>query len=50
VIIFDKSSGKLAGQVQNTAFGQAVDLQVNEGKKEIYFATPNALFSTKFEI
>jgi len=50
VVIIEKSTGKLAGQVQNSIFGQAVDFQVDETKKIIYFATPKALFKTGFEL
>ena len=49
VVIFAKDSGKLLGQVQNAALGQAVDFQVDEKEKTVYFATPGALFKVKFE-
>ena len=49
IIIFEKEGGKLAGQVQNSSLGQAVDFQVDETKKELYFATPGAVFKIKID-
>lgn len=50
VVIFEKDGGKLAGQVKNSTFGQAVDFQVDEGKKIIYIATAKVLFKIGFEL
>lgn len=50
VVIIEKSTGKLAGQVQNSTFGQAVDFQVDEKSKIIYLATPKFLFKVNFEL
>jgi len=50
VIVFEKESGKLKGQAQNISLGQAIDFQVDEGKKEVYFVTPRDLYQLNFEI
>ncbi|MBM3256422.1 MAG: hypothetical protein FJZ04_03070 [Candidatus Moranbacteria bacterium] len=48
IIAFEKETGKLKFQIQNNLLGQAVDFQIDEGKKEIYFIIPKALFKVNF--
>jgi len=48
IAVFEKETGKLKGQLENSALSKAVDFQVSEKEKNIYFATPNDLFKLSF--
>jgi len=48
VVIFEKETGKLKGQIQNSAIAKAVDFQVSEKEKNIYFAGLSDLFKLSF--
>jgi len=50
IVIYNKEDGKLKGQVQNDALKQAVDFDVDETKKEVYFADSTAVFKLNFEL
>ena len=49
IIVYEKETGKLKSQIQNSSLGQAADFQVDEGKKEMYFITSSVLFKFNFE-
>ena len=49
IVLFEKESGKLKGQVQNSNLEGAIDFQIDEKNKNIYFTTSNDLFKMKFE-
>lgn len=48
IVIVEKETGKLKGQVQNSSLSQAVDFQVDEKNKTAYFVTGNDLFKMSF--
>jgi len=48
IVIFEKETGKLKGQVQNDALAKAVGFQVSEKNKVIYFVTSGSLFKLTF--
>ena len=48
IAVFEKETGKLKGQLENSALTKTVDFQVSEKEKTIYFATPNDLFKLSF--
>lgn len=49
IVIFEKENGKLVGQIQNTNLAKAIDFDVDESKKVIYFTTLTDLFKSAFE-
>ncbi len=49
IVIFEKESGKIKSQIKNSLLTQALDFQVDESKKEIYFITSTSFYRLKFE-
>lgn len=48
IVILEKETGKLKGQIQNSSLAQALDFQVNEKGKTAYFVTDSNLFKLSF--
>ena len=50
IIIYDKETGKMKGQIQDKILAEAVDLEVLESKNQIYFISGKALFKMEFKV
>lgn len=50
IVIFEKESGKLKGQIKNIDLGEAIAFRVDESKKEIYFNKPKEIRKIVFDL